>query len=123
MHDDFSALDLLSMGGFRLSSSPKEAASGKKKRFVRHHRATGRIAKRGLTALLPMLGAKMRGPARSWSPAGMADHFVLADQGIQYTGIAVVRQHRPAGVIEQDDFGGIAGRFHQKSEFASIAIT
>ncbi|MTJ81947.1 MAG: hypothetical protein F8N37_13165 [Telmatospirillum sp.] len=59
MHDDFSALDLLSMGGFRLSSLPPERA-GKKKRFIRNRRPAVVSAKRGLTAILPMLGARMQ---------------------------------------------------------------
>ncbi|MDR3438776.1 hypothetical protein [Telmatospirillum sp.] len=65
MHDDFSALDLLSMGGFRLSSSPKEIVVGKKKRFAGKHRSSGIGAKRGLTALFPILGAKMRHRGKS----------------------------------------------------------
>jgi len=71
MHDDFSALDLLSMGGFRLSSAPATAGAGKRKRLggKRHigrggmeKRAVMWVAKtgvkRGLTAFLPMLGVK-----------------------------------------------------------------
>jgi hypothetical protein len=64
MHDDFSALDLLSMGGFRLSPVPPEVTVGKKRRFVMKRRtAATNPAKRGLAAIFPMFGVKMRRPA------------------------------------------------------------
>lgn len=62
MHDDFSALDLLSIGGFRLSSAPLPAV-GKKKRFVRNRRKPAAHVKRGFTAFLPLLGGKLRRPS------------------------------------------------------------
>lgn len=61
MLDDFSALDLLSIGGFRLSSGPVEAPPPKKKRFGdRRKSKTG--AKRRLVALLPLIGSKIDRP-------------------------------------------------------------
>jgi hypothetical protein len=57
MLDDFSALDLLSIGGFRLSSSPLEPSIGKR-RLTRRRLETGTSAKRRLASLLPMLGRK-----------------------------------------------------------------
>ena len=55
--DDFSALDLLSIGGFRLSSSPLEPSIGKR-RLTRRSLKTGEAAKRRLASFLPMLGRK-----------------------------------------------------------------
>lgn len=64
MDDDFSALDLLSIGGFRLSSAPLPATEHKKKkRFVDKRRKAKGHAKRGFAAFLPLLGGKMRRPA------------------------------------------------------------
>ncbi len=63
MHDDFSALDLLSIGGFRLSSAPLQTPSHKKKRFVGSRRKSNGHVKRGFAAFLPLLGGKMRRPA------------------------------------------------------------
>jgi hypothetical protein len=62
MHDDFSALDLLSIGGFRLSSAPVLLPVRKKKRFVGHRHKSNSLAKRGLTAFLPLLGGKIGRP-------------------------------------------------------------
>ncbi len=59
MHDDFSALDLLSIGGFRLSSAPMEVPVRKKKRFVGSRRKSQTHAKRGFTAFLPLLGGRI----------------------------------------------------------------
>jgi hypothetical protein len=60
MQDDFSALDLLSIGGFRLSSVPPEGPARKKKRFVGHRHKKHISGKRGISAFLPMLGGKIR---------------------------------------------------------------
>jgi hypothetical protein len=62
MHDDFSALDLLSIGGFRLSSAPLEAPVRKRKRFVGNRRKSNAQAKHRFTAFLPLLGGKIRRP-------------------------------------------------------------
>lgn len=62
MDDDFSALDLLSIGGFRLSSGPVEKSTRKKRRFIPHRRKPNAAAKRAITALLPLFGGKMRRP-------------------------------------------------------------
>jgi hypothetical protein len=62
MHDDFSALDLLSVGGFRLSSAPIEAPARKRKRFVGNRRKPNAPVKRGFAAFFPLLGGKMRRP-------------------------------------------------------------
>jgi hypothetical protein len=62
MQDDFSALDLLSIGGFRLSSVPPMAPVRKKKRFVGHRHKSNASGKRGFAAFLPLLGGKIRRP-------------------------------------------------------------
>ena len=49
MQDDFSALDLLSIGGFRLSSVPPEGPARKKKRFVGHRHKKHISGKRGIS--------------------------------------------------------------------------
>jgi hypothetical protein len=59
MHDDFSALDLLSCGGFRLSAAPAEAPTGKKRHFLQNRKPTS-TGKRRLAFLLPLLGGKIR---------------------------------------------------------------
>lgn len=60
MDDDFSALDLLSIGGFRLSSGSTEVPPPKRKRFVRGRHQPRTPAKRAITALLPLFGGKIR---------------------------------------------------------------
>ncbi|PKU21925.1 hypothetical protein [Telmatospirillum siberiense] len=62
MQDDFSALDLLSIGGFRLSSAPLPPVE-KKKRFVGYRHKPKAHAKRGLASFLPLLGRKLRRPS------------------------------------------------------------
>jgi len=64
VNDDFGALDLLSMGGFKLSSSPFEVP-GKKKKKKKGKRTKNRhtpavAAKRGLAEFLPLIGGKLR---------------------------------------------------------------
>ena len=66
VNDDFSALDFLTVGGFRLSSSPADLQRpAKKKRFAGLHRKHKAPAKRRLTELLPMLGRKLVMPMAS----------------------------------------------------------
>jgi len=57
MLDDFSALDLLSIGGFRLSATPLEPSIGNR-RLARRGLKTGSSTKRRLASFLPMLGRK-----------------------------------------------------------------
>jgi hypothetical protein len=59
MQDDFSALDLLSYGGFRLSSGPSEMPVQKKKRFP-GRRKVDRVATRHFANFIPFLGGKIR---------------------------------------------------------------
>ena len=66
MKDDFSALDLLSIGGFRISSGPVEPVAAKPKSkfgFGRRQPKGKRGFKRGLTGgltlLLPFLAGKV----------------------------------------------------------------
>lgn len=58
MHDDFSALDLLSIGGFRLSPAPLPPTDNDKRRFVGRHRRPTAHAKRGLADFLPLFKGK-----------------------------------------------------------------
>ncbi|HVI52530.1 MAG TPA: hypothetical protein VM661_15070 [Candidatus Sulfotelmatobacter sp.] len=58
VNDDFSALDFLSAGGFRMTSGPSDVQyQPKKKRFALRRKAKG-AGKRRLTELLPLLGRK-----------------------------------------------------------------
>ena len=74
VNDDFSALDFLSVGGFRLSSCPAVIQRpAKKKRFVLRRKPSV-PAKRRLAELLPLLGRKLVQPMTSpklggWSMA------------------------------------------------------
>jgi hypothetical protein len=61
MLDDFSALDLLSIGGFRLSSGPIEVPPTKKKRFGSRRKSKSG-AKRRLVSFLPLIGSKIYRP-------------------------------------------------------------
>jgi hypothetical protein len=95
MHDDFSALDVLSCGGFRWSSRPLPPTRQRVKKalFSLRRRTSKPAVKRRFTALLPMLAAKMRRPegrrglqgwpvALSWPtrdvPNGWGDHGTLS---------------------------------------------
>lgn len=57
MMDDFSALDLLSMGGFKLSPTPIKP-KGPKLRFLGKRRKPQAAAKRRLAQFLPLIGRK-----------------------------------------------------------------
>jgi hypothetical protein len=89
VNDDFSALDLLSIGGYRLSSTPKDlVVSPKKKRFGGRRRPQAAAAKRGFAQILPMIGRKLARPASprhfqgwsmrlSWAPGIQATRLDL----------------------------------------------
>ena len=67
MRDDFSALDLLSIGGFRLSAPVWEPVGDHTPRLPTRRRSPSPAARR-LAALLPMIGRKFRlqtAPSRS----------------------------------------------------------
>ena len=62
MKDDFSALDFLSIGGFRMSSTPSHPVKSKPPKifgFGRRQPKGKRGIKRGLTLLLPFLAGKV----------------------------------------------------------------
>lgn len=63
VNDDFSALDFLSAGGFRLTSLPSEAPRPVKKKRFTLRRKPKPPAKRRLSELLPLLGRKLVKPA------------------------------------------------------------
>ena len=63
VNDDFGALDLLSMGGFKLCSSSVEMPLKKKKKKGKRTKNRHQpviAAKRGLAEILPMIGGKLR---------------------------------------------------------------
>jgi hypothetical protein len=69
MLDDFNALDLLSMGGFKLSPPPKDDVDldkvGKKRFGKLHlgkHGVPGRQGKRRFSEFLPLIGRKLHLP-------------------------------------------------------------
>jgi hypothetical protein len=66
VNDDFGALDLLSMGGFKLCSTPFEAPRKKKKKGKRtkNRHQPAIAAKRGLAEILPLIGGKLRRPRK-----------------------------------------------------------
>jgi len=61
VNDDFSALDFLSAGGFRLTSIGEHQRPAKKKRFGLRTKPKA-PAKRRLADLLPLLGRKLVKP-------------------------------------------------------------
>lgn len=58
VNDDFSALDFLSAGGFRMTSGSSDIQLPTKKKRFALHRKPKAPAKRRLAALLPLLGRK-----------------------------------------------------------------
>jgi hypothetical protein len=91
MQDDFSALDLLSIGGFRLSSVPPQGPVRKKKRFVGHRHKSNVAGKRGFSSFFPLFGGKIRrsapfGRLQGWpmSLSWPTKEFDTPDLGIDY---------------------------------------
>ena len=72
VNDDFSALDFLSVGGFRLSSCPAVIQRPAKKKRFALRRKPNAPAKRRLTELLPLLGRKLVQPMAQKVPSKMA---------------------------------------------------